>query len=118
MLNLVDSRAKAKLFHEIHRVLKDAGRAVISDIVSDKDVPESMQNDPELWSGCISGAYREDRFVEAFKKAGFRTVRVLKRDDQPWQTVQDIEFRSVTVEAHKNKPLTVISECCGGSNCC
>ena len=39
----------------------------ISDIVSDEDVPAELQQDPELWSGCISGAYREDEFLAAFE---------------------------------------------------
>jgi hypothetical protein len=38
----------AKLF----RVLRTGGRAVISGIVSDEDVPARLQNDPNLWSCC------------------------------------------------------------------
>ncbi|MES2572216.1 MAG: methyltransferase domain-containing protein, partial [Verrucomicrobiota bacterium] len=60
VLNLVEARAKHRLFEEIHRVLRDGGRAVISDIVSDEEVPLELQTDPELWSGCISGALTED----------------------------------------------------------
>lgn len=101
VLNLVDAHEKRKLFQEIFRVLRNGGRAVISDIVSDEDVPESMQHDPTLWSGCISGALREDLFLKAFEDAGFYGIRLLKRDVQPWQTVEGIEFRSVTVEAFK-----------------
>src|SRR5205809_819357 len=56
VLNLVEANAKRQLFDEIFRVLKIGGRAVISDIVSDEEVPEHLQSDPELWSGCISGA--------------------------------------------------------------
>ena len=59
VLNLVDPAAKPQLFAEIFRVLRRGGRAVISDIVSDEEVPERLQNDPELWSGCISGALTE-----------------------------------------------------------
>jgi ubiquinone/menaquinone biosynthesis C-methylase UbiE len=103
VLNLVDPRAKAQLFNEIFRVLKKGGRAVISDIVSDEAVPEEMQNDPELWSGCISGALTEQGFVQAFVEAGFYGIRILKRDTEPWRTVQGIEFRSVTLEAFKGK---------------
>lgn len=103
VLNLVESRAKALLFAEIFRVLKKGGRAVISDIVSDEDVPDVMQQDPTLWSGCISGALREDMFLKAFEEAGFHGIRLLKRDSQPWQTVEGIEFRSVTIEAIKGK---------------
>ena len=103
VLNLVEAREKRVLFGEIFRVLKKGGRAVISDIVADEDVTEEMQDDPILWSGCISGALREDEFLKAFEDAGFHGVRLLKRDDTPWQTVKGIEFRSVTVEAWKGK---------------
>jgi len=103
VLNLVEGRAKRQLFEEIFRVLRRGGRAVISDIVSDEDVPLEMQNDPELWSGCISGALTESGFVRAFTDAGFYGVRILQRDAEPWRTVQGIEFRSVTIEAFKGK---------------
>ena len=76
---------------------------MISDIVCDEEVPEEMQADPELWSGCISGALTEEGFLEAFEDAGFYGVQILKRDEQPWRTVKGIEFRSLTVEAFKGK---------------
>ena len=56
VLNLVDAHSKANLFSEIFRVLKNGGRAVISDIVADEEVPAHLQSDAELCSGCISGA--------------------------------------------------------------
>ena len=103
VLNLVEAKAKRVLFDEIFRVLRKGGRAVISDIVCDEEVPEHLQNDPELWSGCISGALTEEGFIEAFSAAGFYGIQILKRDTEPWQTVEGIEFRSVTVEAFKGK---------------
>ena len=103
VLNLVEPKSKPQLFDEIFRVLRKGGRAVISDIVSDEAVPEQMQNDPELWSGCISGALTEGGFLAAFENAGFYGIQILKRDVNPWRTVRGIEFRSVTVEAFKGK---------------
>ena len=103
VLNLVEPRAKEQLFREIFRVLRKGGRAVISDIVSDEAVPEALQNDPELWSGCISGALTESGFLQAFSDAGFYGVQILKWDTKPWRTVHGIEFRSVTIEAFKGK---------------
>ncbi len=101
VLNLVDHTDRVQLFAGLYRVLKAGGRAVISDIVSNDDIPDELAADATLWSGCISGAYREDSFVDAFIEAGFHGVRILKRDDEPWQTVAGIEFRSLTVEAWK-----------------
>ena len=103
VLNLVEPKSKQHLFEEIFRVLKKGGRAVICDIVSDEEVPEEMQNDPELWSGCISGAHTEEGFLAAFENAGFYGIQILKRDRNPWRTVQGIEFRSCTIEAFKGK---------------
>ena len=91
------------MFEEMFRVLKRGGRVAISDIVADEDVPQHLQDDAELWSGCISGAFREDKFIEAFDKTGFYGMEIVKRDEKPWQTVEGIEFRSVTVVAYKGK---------------
>ena len=101
VLNLVEGPDKPQLFREILRVLKRGGRAVISDIVSDEVVPEHMRNDPELWSGCISGALTEEAFLAAFVDAGFYGARILERQREPWRTIAGIEFRSMTVEAFK-----------------
>ncbi len=103
VLNLVRPADKSQLFRELFRVIRVGGRAVISDIVSDEDVPLQMKEDFELWSGCVSGAYREDLFLGAFQDAGFHGIRILKRDVEPWRTVEGIEFRSITVEAFKGK---------------
>ena len=103
VLNLVRPQDKRQLFGEIFRVLRRGGRAVISDIVSDEDVAEHLRRDPELWSGCIAGAFREDLFVEAFEEAGFYGIALVERAATPWRTVEGIEFRSVTVVAYKGK---------------
>ena len=103
VLNLVKPEFKEQMFAEMFRVLKKGGRVAISDIVSDELVPEHLQNDAELWSGCISGAFREDAFITAFEKAGFYGVEIVKRDEKPWRVVEGIEFRSVTIAAYKGK---------------
>ena len=103
VLNLVRQQDRRQLFAEIFRVLKTGGRAAISDIVADEDVPLELQSNSELWSGCISGAFREDRFLQAFEDAGFHGMELVKRQSAPWRTVEGIEFRSVTVVAYKGK---------------
>lgn len=103
VLNLVRSQDKQQLFSEIYRVLKRGGRAVISDIVCDEDPTPAILNDPDLWSGCIAGAFREDQFLKMFEDAGFYGIEILKREDTPWQVIDGIEFRSMTIQAYKGK---------------
>ncbi|MEC9009944.1 MAG: methyltransferase domain-containing protein, partial [Planctomycetota bacterium] len=134
VLNLVHPDDRRSLFDELGRVLKTGGRAVISDIVASADVPKHLQQDLSLWSGCVSGAFREDRFCEAFSAAGLVQVEMLHRQDEPWTVVEGIEFRSVTVRAFRPADssdtvsagpagLTILSgeqtSCCQpGEECC
>lgn len=101
VLNLVAEKDRAQMLGEIFRVLKVGGRVAISDIVSDEAVPQKLKDDPALWSGCVSGAFQESAFLQAFLDAGFVAVACDKWDQDPWQVVEGIEFRSVTITAVK-----------------
>ncbi|MCX7099456.1 MAG: methyltransferase domain-containing protein [Methylococcales bacterium] len=101
VLNLVHDSDKAQLVQEIFRVVRPGGRVAISDIVSDEVVPEHLKADSHLWSGCISGALQEQAFLAAFVGAGFVAVSYDKWESQPWQVVEGLEFRSVTITAVK-----------------
>ena len=103
VLNLVEDRDKPAVFAEMFRVLKRGGRVAVCDIVADEEVPEDLKQDPALWSGCISGALREDKFLEAFEQAGFHGMYVDKYDSRPWRTVRGVQFRSASVVAFKGK---------------
>jgi len=107
VLNLVRESDKPRLIQEIHRVLRPGGRIALSDIVSDEVIPEALRRDPTLWSGCISGAFQERELLEQLEAAGFFGIQIDKWEEEPWQTVKGIEFRSATVTAVKG----VLSEC-------
>ncbi len=103
VLNLVREADKSRLIREIFRVLKRGGRIAISDIVSDEAVPEHLKADPELWSGCVSGAFLERELLAELEAAGFHGIRIEAWAEEPFAVVEGIEFRSVTVTAHKGK---------------
>lgn len=103
VLNLVSDKEKRKLFDEMFRVLKVGGRIAISDIVSDEISPDHLKADEKLWSGCISGAFQELEFVELLEAAGFHGITIDKLEDEPWQIVEGIEYRSMTVLAWKGE---------------
>jgi len=103
VLNLVDPQNRRQLFSEVHRVLRPGGRAVISDIACDEAVPDELRGDPQLWSGCLAGAFQEGELLSAFEEAGFYGIEILQRQRDPWATVRGIEFRSLTVRAYKGQ---------------
>ncbi len=111
VLNLVREADRGQLFAELQRVLKPGGRAVISDIVCDERVPERLKQDPSLWSGCLSGAFLEIEFLQAFAAAGFYGIEILNRQREPWAVIEGIEFRSLTVRAFK-RPASAEKEHC------
>lgn len=101
VLNLVDDAQKQQLVREIFRVVKPGGRIAISDIISDEEIPEHLKQDDQLWSGCISGAFQEQEMISMFAEAGFQCIAYDRWADTPWQVVEGIEFRSVTLTAVK-----------------
>ncbi len=103
VLNLVRPEDKKSLFAEMYRVLRRGGRLVISDIVCDEPVPAHLANDPNLWSACVSGAFLEEELLRAFEEAKFYGIRIEDFRSEPYQTVEGIEFRAITLTAHKGK---------------
>ncbi len=103
VLNLVRESDKQALIREIFRVLKVGGRIAISDIVADEPVPQALKDDPALWSGCISGAFLETELLRSLEQAGFHGIALAEWKSEPFAVVDGIEFRSVTVTAHKGK---------------
>jgi ubiquinone/menaquinone biosynthesis C-methylase UbiE len=101
VLNLVREADKSRLVREIARVLKPGGRIAISDIVSDEPVPEDLKADPTLWSGCISGAFTEERMLRELEDAGFFGITIASWEQRPFAVLEGIEFRSLTVTAVK-----------------
>jgi SAM-dependent methyltransferase len=103
VLNLVRESEKDQLVQEMFRVLKPGGRIAVSDIVSDEVVPEHLKNDPELWSGCVSGAFQELDLLERLEAVGFYGIEIDKWEAEPFAVVEGVEFRSVTITARKGK---------------
>ncbi len=115
VLNLVRQEDKAQLFREVFRVLREDGRLAISDIVSDAPVPERLRADPELWSGCISGAFQDEVLLRAIEESGFHGIRLEESAAEPFAVVEGITFRSVTVAARKGGAG---GSCSSEAGCC
>ena len=77
VLNLVPD--KAKVFHEIKRVLRPGGHFSISDVVLRGELPEKLQEAAEMYAGCVAGAMQMDEYLELIRLAGFNNLTVQKQ---------------------------------------
>lgn len=135
VMNLVPDKQKA--FSETFRILKPGGHFSISDIVLKGDLPQGLQQDAELYVGCVSGAIQKDAYLQLVKDSGFTNIQVQKEREinlpdsvlQNYLTNEEITayrqqekgIYSVTVFARKpvriadSKPAA--TACCG-PDCC
>ena len=90
---------KARVFSEIWRVLKDNGRVVIADIVSEREVPPHLKTNSELWGECTVGALTSEGFIAGLERAGFYGIEVLKKTY--WKSIEGYPFFSMTVRGWK-----------------
>jgi arsenite methyltransferase len=66
---------KRRVIEEMFRTLKPGGRFSITDIVSAKQLSQSIVNDPKLWASWIGGALLEGEMFNLLEAAGFKRVR-------------------------------------------
>ncbi|MHC5068640.1 MAG: arsenite methyltransferase [Planctomycetota bacterium] len=74
VLNL--SPNKAQVLRECFRVLKPGGRLCISDVVAEREMPETMRSDDELICGCIGSAALIADLQADLAAAGFAAVAI------------------------------------------
>lgn len=94
---------KGKVFSEIYRILKPGGRVSVSDVVTNGELPKSVQEDIIAWGGCVSGALDVEDYQKGLEKAGFVDVRVMaKSDKEGVQYAPDLPIFSAAILAKKS----------------
>jgi len=78
---------KSKVFREVARLLKAGGRLVISDIVTEVQLPETVVCNSTLWAACIGGAAQQDDYRGQIAAAGLKVVKV--QDNPAYQFISD-----------------------------
>ena len=68
---------KPQVFREALRVLKPGGRLLVSDLVLTRPLTPAMQQNVDLYVGCVAGASLKDDYLGMMRTAGFRDVEVV-----------------------------------------
>ena len=76
VLNLVPDKEKA--FKEIFRILKPCGHLSVSDVVLRGTLHEKIQQEAEMYAGCVSGAIDINLYLSVMKDSGLVNIKVQK----------------------------------------
>ncbi len=127
VLNLVPD--KDAVFKEMFRVLKPGGHFSISDIVLVGQLPGSLQQDAEMYAGCVSGAIQKENYLQLIEANGFenRTIQkekaihipgdILKKylSDEEIKNFREGKTGIFSITVYAEKPACCGVECCSNS---
>jgi arsenite methyltransferase len=95
---------KGRVFREAYRVLKPKGKMMISDIVTDKKLPDEIRKSFSAWADCIGGALVKSDYLDAIAQAGFKDIKIVDEKAFLEEGMSDKikgEIISIKVEARK-----------------
>lgn len=75
------SPEKERVFSEAFRVLKAGGRVAISDVVATAELPKSVRNNLDLYTGCIGGAAYVGELRMMIERVGFQNIEITAKDE-------------------------------------
>ncbi|MDO9153480.1 MAG: arsenite methyltransferase [Paludibacter sp.] len=108
VLNLVTDKTKA--FAEMLRVLKPGGHFCVSDVVIKGELPEKLQQDAEMYAGCVSGAIDINEYLKIIKNTGFKSIEIHKQKEIeiPEEILKEY-LNDMEIQQFKNKEIGIFS---------
>lgn len=91
VINLTTNKTNA--FKEVFRILKNDGRMVISDLITDQELSADQVNS-EKWCECIDGALTKENYLSCIADAGFKKIDVL--EERTYMDGEKINGRKIT----------------------
>jgi SAM-dependent methyltransferase len=75
---------------EMHRALRPAGRLVMSDPITPREMPRHLQDDELLRAQCISGCLTYQRYASRIVEAGFGSIEI--RGRRPYRMLDKARY--------------------------
>ena len=105
------SPEKQRVFNEVFRVLKPAGRLAVADMVATAPLPEEIKSDWGAYTGCMAGASQINALQRILEASGFKKIKIAPKDSSrsfirewlPGKRIEDY-LVSATIEAVKPTP--------------
>jgi len=95
---------KYKVFEEAYRVLKPGAKLVVSDIVTERELPEEIRQNMDAWSQCIAGALEKQDYLDRVTQSGFENVVIASEREfylQDEENNPPESMLSITIIAYK-----------------
>jgi len=94
---------KEKVFREAYRVPKPGGKIMISDLVTEGELPEKIKKSFDAWAGCVAGALEKNEYLDTIRKAGFKSVKAVSESSYDIDISEELKGKitSLNVEAYK-----------------
>jgi SAM-dependent methyltransferase len=101
VINLCPDKKKA--FSEIFRVLRQGGRLMISDIVTNDELPHKVKSSFDAWADCIAGALERNMYLSIIRDVGFSKIQVVKETPYLVEVSEGLKGKilSINIEAYK-----------------
>jgi len=90
LFNIFTQSDLKKALAEMYRVLKPHGRLVLSDPVSEDEMPAALKEDETLRALCLSGALPLDEYIKMITDTGFGTVEI--RAKRPYRILDPAHY--------------------------
>jgi ubiquinone/menaquinone biosynthesis C-methylase UbiE len=90
---------KQAVWNEVYRILKTAGRFVVSDIYATSPIADEYRNDPAAVAECWAGAVTKDEYLTMLENAGFKSI-IIYEESAPYAK-GNAEVASLTISGFK-----------------